>query len=593
MHIDPLTIIIVNLIGSFLMGTGLYLASRGHLGKLSVVRSWSYATLIQSLGWVILGVLRGKIPDIISIVIGNATLLFSLIYYLNIIRIFFGKKPLWLFGCSLVLFEIIGLLIILHSDINQKFRISLISAFAAIPLLGGMYEIIEKKINRTLSNLYTSIFFSACGILLIYRVYYYSFFEVESISITFGPSKIQDLTYLSFYITSVMLTFGFIMMCIDRFVNEQIESEDNYRLLAENSSDVIWVYDLILQRYTYISPSIYQLRGLRVKEAMQESFKDSFTLSSYTELIEKIDQRTKEFRKESLNKLYFTDEVSQLNNNKQIIWVELITSIQIGKNGNLEILGVSRNIDSRKQIEKDINKYLSELESLNSTKDKFLSIIAHDLKAPIGGIHTFVSMILEEIDEQDLNKTKMELSLLEDASKEVLSLLDNLLTWARSQKGELSFDLEVQSLYTITQRCIQVLSFSAENKEIQLQNEIPINQLIYADQSMLETILRNLISNAIKYTRANGIVKITAKQNIDNVQITVNDTGIGMNAMTASKLFKLESKQASMPGTKGERGTGLGLILCNEFVNRHNGSIWVESELGVGSSFHITIPNKI
>jgi signal transduction histidine kinase len=230
------------------------------------------------------------------------------------------------------------------------------------------------------------------------------------------------------------------------------------------------------------------------------------------------------------------------------------------------------------------------LDEVNKTKNKLFSIIAHDLRGPVGSTSTF----LELLTAQENNFTKQELLenliLIKDSSKATFKLLENLLTWARAQKGEIIFNPLKNNLFKLAQSNIDLFNSNAENKKIQIINEIDPDLIFEFDQEMINTVIRNLINNAIKYTGEEGLITISAKEINDIVEINVKDTGTGIDHDSAELLFITDLKQNRKVGTIGEKGTGLGLILCKEFVWKHQGTIWVESEPGKGSTFKFTLP---
>lgn len=231
-----------------------------------------------------------------------------------------------------------------------------------------------------------------------------------------------------------------------------------------------------------------------------------------------------------------------------------------------------------------------ELNSLIAAKDKFFSIIAHDLKGPVGNLNSFLSFMTMHYDKISKEEFQQDLILLESASNKIKDLLENLLTWARSQRGDMQYKPQVISIFELTKTNVQLFQPSANNKKIILVNNVPIDLKVYADSQMITTVLRNLIGNAIKYTNENGKVIISAQTNSQQVEIIVEDSGVGMNSNISENLFRIDVKHFSTEGTKGEKGTGLGLILCKEFIDRHQGRIWAESQIDKGSKFHFTIP---
>jgi len=229
------------------------------------------------------------------------------------------------------------------------------------------------------------------------------------------------------------------------------------------------------------------------------------------------------------------------------------------------------------------------LKALNATKDKLFTIIAHDLKNPFNSILGFSELLLENLREYDIFKTEKFVKNIGAVAKNTLNLLENLLDWAKTQTGQISFSPEKLDLTTIIAEIIELLNSAAQIKNITL-NYLQIEPVsIYADANMIKTILRNLISNAIKYTNSSGKVFIYAIPSTDHIEITVSDNGLGMSEDVKNNLFT-DGEQTSLQGTTGEKGTGLGLLICKDFVEKHGGKIWAESDLGKGSTFKFTLP---
>jgi two-component system, sensor histidine kinase and response regulator len=238
---------------------------------------------------------------------------------------------------------------------------------------------------------------------------------------------------------------------------------------------------------------------------------------------------------------------------------------------------------------KRIKAQNEELNSLNNTKNKLFSIIGHDLRGPFTGILGFLELLGEQLIEMDKESIQEFIKLMNDSVKQSLSLLENLLIWAKSQTGQISFKPEIMKLTDIIQRNLVFLQATANLKNIRIDYHSREDFLVKADANMLDTVLRNLISNAIKFTNKGGLIKIEATSASPMLVISIADNGIGMPASELPGLFKIE-KNKSRPGTANETGTGLGLILCKEFVTRHGGEIWAESTPNVGSTFYFTLP---
>lgn len=243
-------------------------------------------------------------------------------------------------------------------------------------------------------------------------------------------------------------------------------------------------------------------------------------------------------------------------------------------------------------LEETVAIKTAELNALNASKDKFFSIIAHDLKNPFNTIIGFSEMMKESIRLNDYATFYEYTSMINNSAVQTLRLLENLLEWANSQRGKLAFMSVQFNLSELIKDEFILLEETAIGKNIELKSYVDDSLTIVADKNMIRTVLRNLISNGIKFTHRNGWVHVNAVTYYNNVEVSVTDNGIGMKNETISKLFKIDAN-LSTQGTENEKGTGLGLFLCKDFVEKHGGKIWVESEYGKGSTFKVILPLNI
>ena len=246
-------------------------------------------------------------------------------------------------------------------------------------------------------------------------------------------------------------------------------------------------------------------------------------------------------------------------------------------------------ITERLNAEKLLEKQSEELIKVNATKDKFLSIIAHDLKNPFNAIIGFSDLMIQNFHELDEDTLLQGLNTIETASKHAYKLLENLLAWSQNQTGRISFNPKLLNLYSSISDSLKIIESSANIKGIEIRIYINKSTEIFADKDMFDSILRNLISNAIKFSHKEGKVEISATEVENNIQISVKDEGVGIPKEIQSAIFRID-KHTITNGTDNEQGTGLGLILCKEFIARHKGYIWVESTLGKGSTFSFSLP---
>jgi len=259
-----------------------------------------------------------------------------------------------------------------------------------------------------------------------------------------------------------------------------------------------------------------------------------------------------------------------------------------------------QDITERKTNENEIKRINSELEMLLATKDRFFSIIAHDLRSPFNGILGFSDILENEARDLDVTTIEQYAGMINSSSRQVLNLLENLLEWARVQQGHIPFNPSSIVLKEIAKEAIDLLRDNANLKEISLFNYIPDDLIVHADENMVKTMIRNLVSNAIKFTSDKGKVELSAVINPSGypgqVMVSVTDNGVGIKQVNIEKLFNIGTNYVSR-GTKNEKGSGLGLILCKEFVEKHGGKIWVESDADSesehrGSALKFTLPHK-
>lgn len=270
--------------------------------------------------------------------------------------------------------------------------------------------------------------------------------------------------------------------------------------------------------------------------------------------------------------------------------IHLSTSIIFNENNSpIALIGVSSDITSRKKAEDEMIVLNKRLRELIADKDRFMAILAHDLKSPFNTLLGFSELLVRDLHSFDKETIENFAKIINESAQNTYKLLEDLLMWAQTKSGKLHFKPQYINFSTVCKDVIEFLSLTAKEKNITI-NQLASQELsVFADPEMLKTIMRNLISNAIKFTNSGGRIDIHGERGIDNIIIAVSDNGIGIESHKQKELFD-SSQFHSIEGTRGEKGTGLGLILCKEFVEKHGGSIWVESEFSKGSTFKFTIP---
>lgn len=242
-----------------------------------------------------------------------------------------------------------------------------------------------------------------------------------------------------------------------------------------------------------------------------------------------------------------------------------------------------------KAVREILSKTNIQLQEANSNKDKLLSIIAHDLRNPFSVLITFSKLLLDSFDDFSKDDIINYLETFYQTSKQGHSLLDNLLKWSKSQTGAISVKGEVIDFKDVVEENITLLNSQAKSKNIELINSVPQDVFAFADLNMVLTVIRNLLSNAIKFSNNGGKVEIAGKNHDKFVEIAIKDNGIGISEEGLEKIFRIDMKY-STPGTARERGSGLGLVLCREFIEKNFGTLAATSKPGEGSEFVFTLP---
>lgn len=358
-------------------------------------------------------------------------------------------------------------------------------------------------------------------------------------------------------------------------------SETRYRRLFEAAKDGILILDAGNGQIVDANPFIIEMLEYSYEEILG---KELWEIGVFKNI-----EDSKDAFIELQNKGYIRFDDMPLETKKgKPINVEFVSNVYLVDQTKVIQCNI-RDITKRKLAEIKLKESEVRLRELNATKDKFFSIIAHDLKNPFMAILGFSDLLVEKISDKDYESIEEYANIIRNSSQQVLSLLTNLLQWASSQTGKIQFNPEMIEIGALINEVTELSKGAALQKSITISKKLPPNFLVFADKSMISTTLRNIISNAIKFTKPGGKVNISAMKKQDELLITISDNGIGMKKDALKRLFGIDDGYSSH-GTQNEPGTGLGLILCKEFVQRHKGKIWAESVQGKGSRFHFTIP---
>ncbi len=368
------------------------------------------------------------------------------------------------------------------------------------------------------------------------------------------------------------------------------ESEEKYRNLIENIDDFLYTLERsrLFFKPVFFTNSVSKITGYSQTEMLGDS-RLLLKIIHPDDLIE-VKAALKNISK-SKTKMSAELEFRIINKQGNITWIRNKLNVLRNESGGVQkVYGLVSDISLRKKAEEELKKSTENLVKLNETKDRFISIISHDLRTPFSSILGFTDLILNDDTLSDTERNQY-VSYIQESSNSMLSLVNSLLDWTRLQTGRIRFEPEKIDVYETIIKSINALSGAAFQKNISLNSEVQENLFVYVDEDLIVQVFNNLISNAIKFTREGGSVTISAipSQHARFYEFSVKDTGVGIRSEDAKKLFGVDTKFTT-EGTAGEKGTGLGLSLVKEIIEKHGGTIRVESELGTGTNFLFTLP---
>ncbi len=364
-----------------------------------------------------------------------------------------------------------------------------------------------------------------------------------------------------------------------------IESNQFNNQIIRSAQEGIIVYDLNLN-YQVWNPFMEKLTGIPFYEVVGKQLLEVIPFLGDTNvdpMLNKALQGTN---------IHERDIFLNIPSTGKSGWITETTAPLISTSG--EIVGVIttvRNITERKLAEEKLKADEILLKELNADKDRFISILAHDLKSPFNLILGYLDLLTENVRVYDINTIENQINIIFNTAQNTYKLLEDILLWARTQSGKIPFEPKKLNINDICNSILDTLKLNADAKNITIIRSIPSDIYLFADSEMLKTILRNLISNAIKFTYVGGSITINTLGDIDDITISVSDNGVGISPKVQASLFDISNVHTT-EGTANEKGTGLGLLICKDFVEKHGGKIWVESEVGMGSAFYFNIPNK-
>jgi PAS domain S-box-containing protein len=525
--------------------------------------------------------LRGHVTDFISIDVSNTLAVTGGVLGFIGLEYFTEKRSNQIHNYLLIaaFFSIHTYFTFVKPDLAVR---NLNSSVAYLVICSQCAWLLMKRVPENLRRLTLNVgivfflFSAICTIRII------EFFITKHVSTDyFNAGNFETFVIISYQILYLFLTFFLVLMINKRLLGEITTQEEKffkafhsvpYAIIISRLSDgkVIEVNDGFEKITNYSAGEVFgkSTIGLKLwsnnedRESVVNTLKKDGTVKEMEFL----------FRKKTGEQVIgqISSEIISINNEKCI-------------------LSVINDISDRKKAELALKESGNKLLQLNLDKDRFISILGHDLKSPFNNILGFSEILTTEINSLNSDEIREIAGNINKSAKITNNLLEDILIWARAQQGSIPFKPQNLSLSVTFSNILEILNPSAFAKKITIYDSSVDHINAYADIDMLKTILLNLISNAIKFTNSCGKISIKAEQNTENVTISVSDNGIGISPDSLPKLFDI-SEVLTTKGTAGETGTGLGLLLCKEFVEKHGGKIWVESEFEKGSEFKFTLP---
>lgn len=497
--------------------------------------------------------------------------------------IIFDGRSVVLSLCALFFGPVAGLIAAL---IAVAYRIYLggggvvtgVSVIISSYLIGSVYYIRKLKSQKTITASQLYIFGLLVHLTMVVLM------AAFPSTIRLIALKTVSLTILGVYPLATVLIGKILKNQEDNaaLLSDLAANELQFRLLVNNMNQGLAVHKIICNeegtpvdyRFVYMNEKYREITGFREEDVIGKTV---------LEILPKTSIRTiKKYGDVALTGKPFHFE--SFSRERRIYY-----EADIYQPSDTHFAVILSDISERKLAQREIVAKNKILEKLNIEKDKLFSIVSHDLRSPMNGILGLTGMIKDEIESFSKDHIKEMAVSIHTSANSIIQLLSGLLEWSQLQRGNISFNPQTVMLNVSVKKCISLLNETAKAKSISIVSDVPENITVFADKQMLDSVIRNLVSNAIKFTPKGGQVEIgAAESELNMVTISVKDDGIGMSPAIIGKLFSLSSK-INRKGTEGELSSGLGLILCKELIEKHDGKIWAESKENKGSNFYFTL----
>jgi|GEM_PF-6052748 len=583
MLIDPRTVIIVNILSAGLFGIALLAVSQGYLRQIKGITSWATASLLNSLSW-LLYASRDVAPDFVSIVVALGFFQASLAYYYKIVADFTGRSKNTRWVIYLIAASTLALAYFLYIQPDTGIRVVIISIATAVLLFASAYVLLSGKERRPKSHLFTGGVFAFSGVFALFRGGYYLFLDPSRDINMFSPDFMQTVTFLTTYLTSAIVTFGFLLMSYDLYITQHETAEEEIKLNEERLNEAqklakvgSWEFDLDTGELTW-SKEHYHI--FEMEEMPSDRLFEECRKKIHPDDLSALDEAIEIGKRDGRGVVY---EHRMICKDGSIKYLLGIGEIYKGVNGNRNMLrGTVQDITERKIAEETARKFAI-LESKSKEMEQFAYIASHDLREPLLTIKNYVELFSDEYKEKLDEESAEYLHRITRAAVRMDELMRGLLDYSRLSKIK---ELQKVDCNDVVNQVVADLNSLISSSHAKITVDyLPV---LMAYPLEMKQLFQNLLTNAIKF-RKSGVepeIRISAQKLRGVWTFKISDNGIGIRPVDSEKIFGLFQR---LHNRNEYPGSGIGLAYCKKIVELHHGSIWVESTPGAGSSFYFTI----
>jgi PAS domain S-box-containing protein len=547
------------------------------------VRWWLMWTIAELIGFILILLRLNPLLTPAIVLVQDVILLAGTIFiYFGLTR-FFNKK----INIKLIIlfFSVFFILHLFYSLIVDDIKIHTAVFNVSLSFVGFLNAAVLIK-NRTKSISATANFiigvFVVHGLIFAYRsaLLFFGNPDVDS----FAPTFFNLCQYIDAVIVGFLWTFGFIVLLNQKLNSENVELRKQFELIFNTSPDAALITRLNDGLFFDCNDGFTKLTGYTKAEMSDNSVSD-FNIWANP------DERNAIMKIISENG--FCENQEALFKRKDgRVFTGLFSAKKMILKGIPHIISITRDISDKIAAQEKERKYLLELKELNTIKDKLFSILGHDLRSPFSTILGFSDELKENIHQYSTEEIETMVGEIHKSGENTLKLLENILNWAKSQTGQTKIQLVKTDLDAIIHDAVNLVIMQAEEKKIALKYLQPVSYPLVTDENIVNTVLRNILANAIKFTNAGGMITILTNETESFIEVHVSDNGIGMTEEIKRSLFA-DIINPTRYGTNNEKGTGLGLAICKELIERLGGTIYVDSEVEKGSTFSFSLPKNM